>query len=140
MTATHIGGWGFWTGFGSTARSGIENARPCQLKRSCVHIFGITRTNSSHVLRVSSALARKPPSSVQVADRPVPSSTRPPERMSSTAARSATRIGLWYCGTHATIPWPTRMRDVCIAQAVRNMSGAEQCEYSSRKWCSTAHT
>jgi len=27
-----------------------------------------------------------------------------------------------------------------IAQAVRKSSGAGQCEYSSRKWCSTAHT
>ena len=75
VTATHIGGCGFWIGFGSTARSGIENARPCQLNRSCVHIFGITRTNSSQVFLVSSAFARNPPSSVHVADRPVPSST-----------------------------------------------------------------
>ena len=30
------------------------------------------------------------------------------------------------------------MRRVRIAHAVRKSSGAEQCEYSSRKWCSTA--
>ena len=64
----------------------------------------------------------------------------PPERMSRTAARSATRIGWFICGTHTTAPWPTRIRWVCIATAVRNNSGAEQCEYSSRKWCSTAQT
>ena len=38
------------------------------------------------------------------------------------------------------MPWPTRMRLVWAAQAARKMSGAEQCEYSSKKWCSTAHT
>jgi hypothetical protein len=27
-----------------------------------------------------------------------------------------------------------------MAHAVRKTSGAEQCEYSSRKWCSTAQT
>jgi hypothetical protein len=31
------------------------------------------------------------------------------------------------------IPWPTRIFLVTIAQAVRNISGAGQCEYSSRK-------
>ena len=46
--------------------------------------------------------------------------------MSSTAARSATRIGWLNCGTHTTMPWPTRMFFVCIAQAVRNSSGAER--------------
>src|SRR3954452_922632 len=33
-----------------------------------------------------------------------------------------------------------RMRSVCAATAASTTSGAEQCEYSSRKWCSTAHT
>ena len=101
---------------------------------------GMACTNSSHDFLVVSGSARKPPSSVQVADRPVPKSRRPPDRMSSTAARSAMRIGWLNSGTHTTIPWPTRMRVVCMAHAVRNSSGAEQCEYSSRKWCSTAHT
>jgi hypothetical protein len=35
-------------------------------------------------------------------------------------------------------PWPRRMRWVRMAAAARNTSGAEQWEYSSRKWCSTA--
>jgi hypothetical protein len=60
--------------------------------------------------------------------------------MSSTAARSAMRIGWLNWGTQITMPWPTRMFFVCMAQAVRNSSGAEQWLYSSRKWCSTAHT
>src|SRR5262245_10409799 len=32
------------------------------------------------------------------------------------------------------------MRRVCAATAASTTSGAEQCEYSSRKWCSTAQT
>ena len=50
-------------------RSGIENALPSQAKRVRVHIFGSTRTNSSHVFFVSSGSASKPPSSVHVDDR-----------------------------------------------------------------------
>ena len=60
--------------------------------------------------------------------------------MSSTAVRSAIWIGWLNSGTQTTMPCPTRIFFVIIAQAVRNSSGAEQCEYSSRKWCSTAHT
>jgi len=60
--------------------------------------------------------------------------------MSSTAVRSAILIGWLNCGTHTTMPNPTRIRVVTIAHAVRNSSGAGQWEYSSRKWCSTAHT
>ena len=89
---------------------------------------------------VSSGSAPKPLSSGHVAERPVPSSRRPPEMMSRTAARSATRMGLWYCGTHGMTPCPTRIRSVWAAAADKKMSGPEQCEYSSRKWCSTAHT
>src|SRR4249920_1486501 len=36
------------------------------------------------------------------------------------------------------MPRPMRMRSVLAASDVRNTSDAEQCEYSSRKWCSTA--
>ena len=63
-----------------------------------------------------------------------------PERMSSMAVRSAMRIGLEYSGTQTTMPWPRRMRLVTMAQAVRNISGAEEWEYSSRKWCSVDQT
>ena len=98
---------------------------------------GRTRPTSSWS---SSGSTSKPPSSVHVDERAVPTSSRPPEMMSSAAARSATRIGWFISGTHTTAPWPTRMRSVCAATAARKTSGAEQCEYSSRKWCSTAHT
>ena len=140
VTVTHIGGCGSWNGLGMTLRAGISKRAPSQPKSSLVHIWGITRTNSSHVFLVSSGSAQNPPSSVHVLDRAVPSSKRPLEMMSSAAARSATRIGLFISGTHTTAPWPTRMRWVCAATAVRKTSGAGQCEYSSKKWCSTAQT
>ena len=47
--------------------------------------------------------------------------------------RSAILIGWLNSGTHTTMPNPTRMRFVSMAHAVRNSSGAGQCEYSSRK-------
>jgi hypothetical protein len=53
--------------------------------------------------------------------------------MSSVAVFSAILIGWLNSGTQTTMPWPTWMRLVIMAQAVRNSSGAEQCEYSSRK-------
>ena len=140
VTVTHIGGCGSCTGLGSTGRSGIDTVAPSWATRSSVHSRGSRCTYSSHEIFVVSGSTPKPPSSVHVDARAVPNSSRPPERMSSTAARSATRIGWFICGTHTTAPWPTRIRSVCIATAVRNSSGAEQCEYSSRKWCSTAHT
>src|SRR6478736_6236463 len=37
-----------------------------------------------------------------------------------------------------TAAWPTRMREVFAATAVRKISGALMCEYSMREWCSTA--
>ena len=73
------------------------------------HIRGRTRTNSSHVFLVSSGSTLKPPSSVHVDERAVPNSSRPPERMSRAAARSATRIGWFISGTQTTAPWPTRI-------------------------------
>ena len=121
-------------------RRGIDQNSPSNSNFSDVHMRGRQRTNSSQLFLVTSGLALNPASSVHVADRPVPTSTRPPERMSSTAVRSAILIGWLNSGTHTTMPNPTRIRLVTIAHAVRNSSGAGQCEYSSRKWCSTAHT
>src|ERR1022692_4602460 len=111
-------------------RWGIDHDRPWYEKRSWVHILGRQWTNSSQVFLVSSGLARKPPSSVQVAERPVPTSSLPPEMISSVAVRSAIFIGWLNSGTQTMMPWPTLIRLVRIAQAVRNISGAEQWEYS----------
>ena len=54
--------------------------------------------------------------------------------------RSATRAGWFTCGGICTIPWPRRIRLVRCDAAARNTSGADECEYSSRKWCSTSQT
>ncbi len=37
------------------------------------------------------------------------------------------------------MPWPRRMSLVRWLAAPRKTSGADECEYSSRKWCSTTH-
>ena len=81
-----------------------------------------------------------PPSSVQVDDRAVPNSSRPFDRWSRKAARSATRMGWLILGTQTMAPWHKRIFSVCMAAAAKNNSGAEECEYSSRKWCSTTQT
>ena len=141
MQAIHIGGCGFWIGFGTTGRAGMLTYFPSKpSKTSCVHIFGNSPTASSHIGRESSGSMSNPPSSASVIERPVPTSTRPFDTMSSAAVRSAMRAG-WLNGIGSRhTPCPTRMFSVRAATAVRKISGAEQCEYSTRKWCSTAHT
>ena len=63
-------------------------------------------------------------SSIADDDSPVPNSTRPPERTSSVAMRSATRAGWLIAGGVCTIPWPRRIRFVRCDSAPRNTSGA----------------
>src|SRR5215813_13898386 len=121
VTATHRGGWGRWYTLGTIVRSGIDQNSPSYAKVSCVHIFGRQRTNSSHDFFVVSGFARKPPSSVQVAERPVPTSSRPPERMSSTAVRSAILMGWLNSGTQMTMPWPTRIFFVIVAHLLEGV-------------------
>ena len=82
----------------------------------------------------------KPPSSISELDSPVPNSTRPSETRSRVAIRSATRAGWLKAGGSWTMPWPSRIRDVRWLAAARKTSGAEECEYSSKKWCSTSQT
>ncbi len=60
------------------------------------------------------------------APRPVPNSTRPPERTSSVATRSAVRTGCWK-GSRTT-PSPSRIRLVIRDSAPSTMSGDEECE------------
>ena len=142
VTVTHSGGCGFCTGFGSTLRSGIEKrAALASANGSCgphlrqhahelvpglLGVVGIRRRSRRARSTSTSARCR----------------TRAGRPRGCRAWRRARRRGSgWFIsGTHTTAPWPTRMRCVCIATAVRKTSGAEQCEYSSRKWCSTAHT
>ena len=133
LTATHIGGWGFWRGFGSTLRGGTLKYLPSQEKYSSFHIFGIASTASAHMSLVSSGSQLKPPSSFQVWERPVPNSRRPLLIRSIAAAVSAVRTGWLNGGSSRRMPKPMRMFFVCAAHAVRKTSEAEQCEYSSRK-------
>ena len=92
-TATHSGGWGCCMGLGTMARGGQEKNSEFQENWSRIHIWGMARSESSHISLVWSGSIPKPPSSVQVVDRPVPNSRRPLEMMSSQAARSAARTG-----------------------------------------------
>jgi hypothetical protein len=133
VAATHIGGCGFWIGFGITSRSGILKNLPSWLNVSFIHIFGIAATASSHIARESSGFTWKPPSSCSVIERPEPNSTRPFDMMSSTAIRSATRTG-WLNGIGSRqMPWPSRIRDVTWLSAPYQTSGADEYDHSLRK-------
>lgn len=74
-----------------------------------------------------------------MAPSPMPNSTRPSEMRSSVASVSAVRAGWLYFGITWRMPWPRRILRVRDAAAARNTSGADEWEYSSRKWCSTSH-
>ena len=95
---------------------------------------------SAHWARFVARSTRNPPSSASDEASPVPKSTRPSESRSSVAMRSAVRAGWLNANGSCTMPCPSRMREVRWLAAARNTSGAEECEYSSRKWCSTSHT
>jgi hypothetical protein len=135
--ATHSGGCGFWRGFGMTLRSGKSKCSPWYSHASFQNMGRHARTASSHTARLSRKRRSNGCSSVVVADSPIPNSTRPCDRRSSVETRSATRAG-WFVVSWM-IPCPSLMFFVRWLAAPRNTSGAELCEYSSRKWCSTSH-
>ena len=54
---------------------------------------GISESDSSHIPRVSAGLMPNPPISIMVAERPVPKSMRPLQRISSVPDISAARHG-----------------------------------------------
>ena len=111
VAAAHIGGCGCWSGFGMMLRDGMETKRPWYSNGSSVHMRGMISSDSCHMSRDCSVSISKPACSNWL-ERPVPNSTRPFDRMSSAATRSATRIGwLNRCGSSVT-PWPSRMRFV----------------------------
>ena len=141
LHATHSGGCGLWSGLGTTLRGGmLQNSLSQPANGSSTNMRAIAGIASSHISRLRLRSTRKPPSSAAEEDSPVPKSTRPSEIRSSVATRSATRAGWLTAGGIWTIPWPSRMRWVRAAAAARKTSGAEECEYSSRKWCSTSQT
>ena len=88
---------------------------------------------SSHISLVLSGSIPNAPTSVQVAERPVPNSNAPvgneiERRSAFRDARGMVHGRQTYCDSLAE-----RMRLVRAAAAARNTSGAEECEYSSRK-------
>ena len=94
--ATHSGGWGFWTGLGTTLRGGIVRKRPSAPANGSSTIIRATIASiSSHCARLVSRSTPKPSSSAPLDVSPVPNSTRPPETRSSIATVSATRAGCW---------------------------------------------
>src|SRR5262244_1490468 len=92
--ATHIGGCGLEYGLGSTFRSGIRKYWPWNAYGSSRHMRGICSRDSRHMGLVSAADGiANPPHSADDEPRPVPNSTRPSERWSIVAMRSATLAG-----------------------------------------------
>ena len=105
LHATHTGGCGFCTGLGTTLRGGMVTCAPaCPVKGVSVRHRSATRRPSSHISRLSSGSIRKPPSSASDDDSPVPKSTRPSERRSRVATRSAMRAGWLNGGGVCTMP------------------------------------
>ncbi len=142
LQATQSGGCGFCSGFGTTLRGGmLQNSLvPAGERLLDEHPRDRAHGVLPHRRACGSRSTRKPPSSAADDDSPVPNSTRPSEIRSSVAIRSATRAGWLTAGGSCTMPCPSRIRCVRAAAAARNTSGADECEYSSRKWCSTSQT
>ena len=138
--ATQSGGCGFCSGLGTTLRGGMESPGPSWPANGSSTMRRVTTSSASvHSARLRARSTPNPPSSISELDSPVPNSTRPSEMRSSVAIRSATRAGWLNPKGSCTMPCPIRMREVRWLAAARNTSGAEECEYSSRKWCSTSH-
>src|SRR5262245_24500912 len=105
------------------------------------HIFGISRTDSSHISVVTSRVSMSKPNTSVVEDpRPVPNSNRPWVRWSNRATVSATRAGWFTLAVMLKIAEPTWMRSVRPATWERNTSGPGMWLYSVRKWCSGHQT
>ena len=136
--AVHSGGCGFWIGLGMTSISGKLQNCPSNENRSSPQARRRISSPSSTRARLSDIFPPKTSYSSGETPRPTPTSIRPPERMSSAAIRSATRTG-WLNG-RSTTPCPIRIRSVRWLIAPKMTSGAGQCEYSRKKWCSTSHT
>ncbi len=103
--ATHSGGWGFWSGLGTTLRGGMrQNSESQPANGSSTNIRVIASIASCHISRFLERSTTKPPSSAAEDDSPVPKSTRPSLTRSSVATRSATRAGWLTPGGIWTIP------------------------------------
>ncbi len=76
-----------------TRRLGMFQKRPENSYSSLVQQPTTWPMASCHMARESAGSTPKPSSSIRVADRPVPKSTRPSEMRSRTATDSAVRTG-----------------------------------------------
>ena len=102
-------------------------------------MLAICSAASIAMARFSLAGMWKPPSSSRVAPSPMPKSTRPLETMSSVRQALGGARRVIVVGDHlADAVADADGRGQGGAQAARNTSGAEEWEYSSRKWCSTS--
>ena len=91
--ATHIGGCGFCTGFGSTVSPSTLWNLPLKITSSSAMRRGISSTPSIHRSRVSAGSTSNASSCRRRVERPVPNSTRPLLTRSMVATLSATRTG-----------------------------------------------
>ena len=120
------------------AASASTSACPRTRTRSLVQQPTTCSIASCHISRVSCGSMPKPSSSTRVDERPVPKSTRPSEMQVEhrDRLRGAHRMVVRLRHRAAR-----RSRGACsrcgAAIAPYSTSGFEQCEYSSRKWCST---
>src|SRR5262245_15122824 len=120
-----MGGRGFEYGFGSTVRSGLRKYVPSNAYGSPRHMRGICSSDSRHMGLVSAADGMsKPAHSADDEPRPVPNSTRPSDRWSMVAMRSATRAGWFTAAVMFVIAVPMWMRFVRAATHERYTSGA----------------
>jgi hypothetical protein len=134
--AVHSGGCGFCLGLGSTLRGGKSKYSPEYEWFCLVNIGTRQRTASSKIARFSANSTLNGSSSVSEALSPMPNSTRPLEIRSSAETCAASLAG-WLV-VRCRMPWARRICLVRWLAAPRKMPGAEECEYSSRKWCSTS--
>src|SRR5438876_1027131 len=108
----------------------MRKCLPSWEKTSLDHMRGIMASASSHSSCKEAGFVSNATCSTCDDDLPVPQLTRPPDKMSSVAIRSAIRIGWLYRPGKSVTPCPSRMRLVRAATNERNTSGADECEYS----------
>ena len=142
LQATHSGGWGFCTGLGTTLRGGMVHERPVDAGEG-----GLGHAAQGHLetLQPGLPLDRRFDAEAAAArprTRTRRNRTRPDPPIRGRAWRCVRRCGPDGCtpGRSGRCRGPGASCVVRWLAAARNTSGAEEWEYSSRKWCSTSHT
>ena len=111
VAAIHAGGCGSWNGFGVTIRRGNEKFGDSYSKYSSSHIFTTISMASCQCSRECSRSTPNAICSIGV-ERPVPHSTRPPDKTSTVATFSAIRAGWKNPNGVSVTPKPRRRFDV----------------------------